>query len=60
MAYSDAQPADLVLLAAEYVGRGLEIPKEIALALGPGLLADIQNPERPHDRHPSGERPSCE
>lgn len=55
MAYSDIPAEELILMAAEFVGRGLEIPQEIARTLGPGLTSDIQFPEATHDRHPSGE-----
>lgn len=45
MAYADMDPADLILLAVEFVGRGGTIPDEIAAALGPDLISDIQHPE---------------
>lgn len=50
MAYTDIATEDLILLAVEFVGRGLEIPNGIAVALGPELVADIQNPETSNAR----------
>lgn len=55
MAYADLSPEEMILHAAECVGRGLDIPSEIARLLGPALLQDIQNPETLHDHHSDGD-----
>lgn len=50
MAYSDLSVEELILLSAEFVGRGLDIPREIREELPPDLLWEIENPETTHDR----------
>jgi hypothetical protein len=50
MAYSDLAVEDQILLAADFVGRGLSIPQEIRDTLGPDLTADIEHPETTNDR----------
>lgn len=57
MAYSDLAIEDQILLAAGFVGRGLEVPEEIKTNLGPDLLWEIENPETPNDRNQERERP---
>ena len=64
MAYSELPLEDLILMAAEFVGRGHSIPQEIRATLGPDLMADIENPETTSDtpqerispRHKRGRR----
>lgn len=51
MAYSDLAVTDQIILAAEFVGRGLSIPQEIQTALGPELTSEIQNPETANHEH---------
>lgn len=51
MAYSELPHEDLILLAAEFIGRGYTIPQEIRATLGPALMADIENPEMNSDQH---------
>lgn len=48
MAYSDMAVEEQILLAAEFVGRGLQVPGELQTILGPELSEDIQNPETNH------------
>jgi len=57
MAYSDLAIEEQILLSAEFVGRGLEVPQELKQALGPELLRDIENPETFHDRPEIGNSP---
>ena len=45
MAYTEMAIEDQILLAIEFIGRGLEIPQEIRANLDPDLLLDIQHPE---------------
>lgn len=51
MPYSDLPLVEQILLAAECVGRGINIPREIRDQLGPEIIRDIENPETSHDRH---------
>lgn len=57
MPYSDLSVEELILLTAEFVGRGAVIPREIKLLLGDEIIWDIENPEFPHDRPNQRERP---
>lgn len=50
MPYSDLAVEDQILLAAEFVGRGVPVPSEIRENLGSNLMRDIENPETLHDR----------
>ena len=55
MPYSDMAVEDQILLAAEFVGRGLTVPHEIRTNLGDELMRDIENPENPqHDNQERG------
>lgn len=49
MTYANMAPEDLILLAAECVGRRLPIPQEIVRALSPDVLADIRSTEPSYD-----------
>lgn len=44
MAYEDLTQEELILLAAEYVGTGQEIPVDLSGALGPHLTGEILTP----------------
>jgi hypothetical protein len=50
MAYADMPPEDLILLAAEYVGRGLPIPQDISRQLPRDVFDAIQHPENINDK----------
>jgi len=57
MAYAELSDEDMIILAAECVGRGVPIPHDIAAHLGAAVISDIQNPGGPHDsNHPEGAR----
>mgnify|MGYP001793122449 CR=1 FL=1 len=45
MAYSSMSVEEMIVLAAEFVGTGLDIPREIRDELSPDLLWDIEHPE---------------
>ncbi len=45
MPYSDMHEDDLIFLAVEFVGRGQDIPADIA-----NLCSDIMHPEGPDER----------
>lgn len=49
MAYSELSEEELILLSAEFIGRGQKIPRQIKSILGPDLIEDIENPERTHE-----------
>lgn len=49
MSYADLDSEDLIVLAAEFVGRGVPIPHEIEAKLGHSLISEIQNPGAEHD-----------
>jgi hypothetical protein len=57
MPYSDLAVEEQILLAAEFVGRGLPVPSEIKSNLGSDLIRDIENPETTNDRDQERERP---
>lgn len=44
MRYADITDSEMVILAAECVGRQVPIPHEIQAHLGPELIAEIQTP----------------
>lgn len=58
MTYSDLLPEEVILLAVEFVGRGLEVPQEIREYLGPGLMREIEHPETNQHDSQSNEGPS--
>lgn len=49
MAYADLTSEEQILLAAEFIGRGQDVPREIARGLGHEIMHDILAPESKHD-----------
>ncbi len=57
MSYTELSDSEMIILAAECVGRGVPIPHEIAAHLGREIISDIQNPGGHHDGdNPTGAR----
>lgn len=48
--YANLAAEDMILLAAEFIGRGHAVPREIADALGHDIMQDICTPEIVNDR----------
>lgn len=45
MTYADLTTTELILLAVEFVGRGVPIPAQIQEAIGSDLVKEITSPE---------------
>ena len=50
MSYTELSDEDQIILAAECVGRGVPIPREIKEALGADLISVIENPGATHEQ----------
>lgn len=49
MSYAELSDEEKIILSAECVGRGVPIPRAIKTALGPDLIAIIENPGATHE-----------
>lgn len=49
MRYAELSDSEMIILAAECVGREVPIPHEIAAHLGSSLIAEIQTPGALHE-----------
>jgi len=58
MTFSDMAVTDLIILTAEFVGRGLSIPDEVRSILGPDLMHELENPEKTTNDNDKPKQPS--